>query len=240
MSPLTTSRNPSEPLRRRLLLFCKHPLARERFKTLLLRCGFEVVAVPELAVSGAAGTTRHVSLAIIDASESQATRALVHALHKERPQLPLLVLLPEIKDHSAFPLLRLGVKGVLPYDQLPELPKAAAEVAAGLYFAPRDLLSRFLASVLPELHNGEALDVQVAISPRERQVLDLVLQNLSNKEIASKLFVSERTVKFHVSNLLSKFQVQRRTDLIVLWMQHPGELPWRSRELGRAVSTRVN
>jgi DNA-binding NarL/FixJ family response regulator len=47
---------------------------------------------------------------------------------------------------------------------------------------------------------------------REREVLDLLLDNLSNKEIAGKLFVCERTVKFHVSNLLSKFGAPRRPD----------------------------
>ena len=48
-----------------------------------------------------------------------------------------------------------------------------------------------------------------------KDVLEPLLQNLSNKEIAGKLNISERTVKFHVSNLLAKFSVQRRADLIL-------------------------
>jgi DNA-binding CsgD family transcriptional regulator len=43
-----------------------------------------------------------------------------------------------------------------------------------------------------------------------------VLENLSNKEIAGQLNISERTAKFHVSNILAKFGVQRRADLIVM------------------------
>jgi DNA-binding CsgD family transcriptional regulator len=54
------------------------------------------------------------------------------------------------------------------------------------------------------------------LSRREREVYDLLLENLSNKEIAKRLNVSERTAKFHVSNLLSKFQVKRRSDLLLL------------------------
>jgi DNA-binding CsgD family transcriptional regulator len=45
------------------------------------------------------------------------------------------------------------------------------------------------------------------------------MQNLSNKEIGSKLHMSERTAKFHVSNLLAKYGVQRRADLILLFVQ---------------------
>src|SRR5205814_9232961 len=60
-----------------------------------------------------------------------------------------------------------------------------------------------------------------------------LLENLSNKEIASKLNIAERTVKFHVSNLLSKFGVRRRADLILLTFQR--RLKVRDRK-----STRLN
>ena len=60
---------------------------------------------------------------------------------------------------------------------------------------------------------GRAFGEGVKISRREQEVLDGVLQSLANKEIASKLNVSERTVKFHVSSLLAKFGV---TDRIAL------------------------
>jgi DNA-binding NarL/FixJ family response regulator len=61
------------------------------------------------------------------------------------------------------------------------------------------------------------------ISRREQDIVDGLLLNLSNKEIASKLNISERTVKFHVSNLLTKFNVQRRADLILLWYQQKAQ-----------------
>jgi len=60
---------------------------------------------------------------------------------------------------------------------------------------------------------GRAIGAGVKISRREQEVLDGVLQGLGNKEIASRLNVSERTVKFHVSSLLAKFGV---TDRIAL------------------------
>ena len=69
---------------------------------------------------------------------------------------------------------------------------------------------------------GEAIR---ALSRREQEVLDSLLENLSNKEIASKLNIAERTVKFHVSNLLSKFGVRRRADLILLTFQRRMAMP---------------
>jgi DNA-binding CsgD family transcriptional regulator len=54
---------------------------------------------------------------------------------------------------------------------------------------------------------------RVALSPREREVLRAVTNNFSNKEIAYQLSISVRTVKFHVSKLLSKFGVQARSQL---------------------------
>jgi DNA-binding CsgD family transcriptional regulator len=60
---------------------------------------------------------------------------------------------------------------------------------------------------------GRAIGAGVKISRREQEVLDGVLQSLGNKEIASRLNVSERTVKFHVSSLLAKFGVSDRIAL---------------------------
>ena len=60
---------------------------------------------------------------------------------------------------------------------------------------------------------GRALGAGVKVSRREQEVLDCILQGLANKEIASRLNVAERTVKFHVSSLLAKFGVTDRVAL---------------------------
>jgi DNA-binding CsgD family transcriptional regulator len=51
---------------------------------------------------------------------------------------------------------------------------------------------------------------------REREVLELMIAGLRNRDIASRLFISERTVKFHVSNILAKLQVGSRTEAIAV------------------------
>jgi DNA-binding CsgD family transcriptional regulator len=63
------------------------------------------------------------------------------------------------------------------------------------------------------LNAGRAIAGEVKISRREQDVLTGVLQNLANKEIAAKLNVSDRTIKFHVSSLLAKFGVTDRVAL---------------------------
>jgi DNA-binding CsgD family transcriptional regulator len=78
----------------------------------------------------------------------------------------------------------------------------------------RDSLLHAVAERAQELLTaGRALGAGVKVSRREQEVLGGVLQNLTNKEIAAKLNVSERTVKFHVSSLLAKFGVASRAAL---------------------------
>jgi DNA-binding CsgD family transcriptional regulator len=55
------------------------------------------------------------------------------------------------------------------------------------------------------------------LSPREREVVDLVLAGLTNQDIAQRLFLSERTVESHVRNILMKLGCRNRTELIRLW-----------------------
>lgn len=64
------------------------------------------------------------------------------------------------------------------------------------------------------LEAGRAIACPVALSRREKEVLEGVLENLANKEIASRLSISERTVKFHVSSLFVKFKVRSRIELM--------------------------
>ena len=64
------------------------------------------------------------------------------------------------------------------------------------------------------LNAGQSVKASVKLTRREKEVLDGVLRSLANKEIASELNLSERTVKFHVSSLLSKFKVHSRMELM--------------------------
>jgi DNA-binding CsgD family transcriptional regulator len=68
-------------------------------------------------------------------------------------------------------------------------------------------------SLVPESPAAEHI---ARLRPREREVLELMVSGLRNREIADRLFITVRTVKFHVSNILHKFGVQTRAEVIVL------------------------
>jgi DNA-binding NarL/FixJ family response regulator len=101
-----------------------------------------------------------------------------------------------------------------------QLSRALPLIASGGFWVPRAMLSEFVDSVLTNAHGRRLkVDTGTQLSRREQEVLDQLLENLTNKEIAGKFNISERTVKFHVSNLLAKFGVRRRADLILLCYQ---------------------
>jgi DNA-binding CsgD family transcriptional regulator len=84
-----------------------------------------------------------------------------------------------------------------------------------LLFATGENLIESVVARAGNLMAAAGLDVSsVVLSRREREVLAAVSNNLANKEIASMLCLSERTVKFHVSSLLAKFGVNRRGELV--------------------------
>ena len=158
---------------------------------------------------------------VIDAhAPRQATEVLAAAIRDRYPRARQVVVAEKLGEAQAFPLLRLGAKALLSYAELRErLAEALKVVAAGGIWVPRDLLSRFIESHLAPDRARTATLSSAPLSHRERQVFDAVLENLANKEIADKLHISERTVKFHVSSLLEKFGVRRRTDLILQYFQ---------------------
>jgi DNA-binding CsgD family transcriptional regulator len=79
--------------------------------------------------------------------------------------------------------------------------------------AEQSLVSRLISRAEELLAEGRAIACPTSLSARQSEVLNAVLCNRANKEIASKLNITVRTVKFHISSLLSKFGVESRSEL---------------------------
>jgi DNA-binding NarL/FixJ family response regulator len=109
--------------------------------------------------------------------------------------------------------LRAGVRAVLPREVTPEQLRAALEAAAaGLVVVhPAEL-----ETVLPApVGSPAALDeLPEPLTPREREVLQMLATGLANKEIAARLVISEHTVKFHVASILGKLGASTRTEAV--------------------------
>jgi DNA-binding NarL/FixJ family response regulator len=156
---------------------------------------------------------------VVDAAAPRPVlRATLENLRAAAPAARLLIVAQKFSEAEAFAFLRLGVRGLLTYAAARE--QLARAVAAGGFWVPRAWLSRFVDAILGSRRPAPAASGRARLSRREQQVFDALLENLSNKEIASRLNVSERTIKFHVSNVLAKFAVRRRADLILHFFHH--------------------
>ena len=147
-----------------------------------------------------------------------ATRAIVSE-PGDAPGPRVLVLTTFDADENVVEALRAGASGFLLKDVPPaDFVRAIRIVAAGeALIAPsvtRRLLDRFARLRVPadEVHAERLRE----LTDREREVLALVAQGLSNREIADRLVLAEPTVKTHVSHLLLKLDLRDRAQLVVL------------------------
>jgi DNA-binding NarL/FixJ family response regulator len=133
-------------------------------------------------------------------------------------------------DEYVFAGLQAGASGFLLKDALADQLLAAIRiVAAGHAVAAptvtKRLIEHFIADTTPPQPDTTRLDV---LTPREREVLTLITQGLSNREIAATLFLSEGTVKTYVNRILSKLDLRDRVQAVVLAYES-GLVPVRSR-----------
>jgi DNA-binding NarL/FixJ family response regulator len=120
-------------------------------------------------------------------------------------------------------LLALGVEGYLPHVDVPrKLIRAILSLADNQYWVPPAALHQFLCEAGSALRkDGTARNIT---TERENQVLELVRRRYSNREIANYLQIRVSTVKFHLSNILSKMHAHSRHEL----MEFPKTAVWKT------------
>ena len=149
-----------------------------------------------------------------------------------RPQLRLIVIGPEGNDELLLDSITAGARAYLAGTAGPDMVRQAIEVVvSGSIWAPRRLLSQLIDRMLESSRNNGAGSPQ-SLTAREREVLDLILQARSNREIARELGIEERTVKAHVSRLMRKTGSENRVDLS-MWAVN-GSLAHSHRSAARA------
>ena len=134
---------------------------------------------------------------------------------KERwPEINILVLTMHRSDEYFFEILKAGASGyILKTADTEELLQAARATARGDVFLNPSMAKKLLGEYLNQMDKASDADDN-ALSLREKEILQFLVEGYSNKEIAEKLFISPSTVNTHRSNLMSKLGLSTRRELI--------------------------
>jgi DNA-binding NarL/FixJ family response regulator len=203
------------PLVTRILVADDHPIVRSGLKTVLdAQADLQVVAEAE---HGAEAVRRaladDVDLAILDVAMPKRTGIQAAAeLHRRRPELKLLILSMYDSEQFLFEALRAGASGyVLKSDADHDIVDACRRTMRGQSFLYPSAITAIVRDYVErELPQGARFDI---LTPRELQVLKLIAEAHSSKEIANELVISLKTVQRHRQNILDKLGMSDRVEL---------------------------
>ena len=141
-------------------------------------------------------------------------------LKQKSPCSQVIVLTSYHEDEHIFPAIRAGALSYLLKDiSLPDLADAIRKAAQGEVAMHPRIAARVVQELEGASHHGN-MSSYAHLSEREREVLHLVAEGLSNADIAARLVLSEKTVKSHVRNILSKLHLADRTQAAIFaWRQ---------------------
>jgi DNA-binding NarL/FixJ family response regulator len=207
-----------QPLR--VVIADDQALVRAGFRMILTADGIDVVAEAEDGAEAAEAVRRtHPDVVLLDIRMPnmdgiEATRRILAGDNPPR----VIILTTFDLDNYVYTALGLGASGFLLKDVTPEYLVAAIRIVrdGDALLAPsitRRLVERF---TKPEPRESPSHRDLAALTPREREVLTLIAQGLSNVEIAGRLFLSEATVKTHVARILAKLGLRDRVQAVVV------------------------
>ncbi|HFI0795786.1 TPA: response regulator [Streptococcus suis] len=136
------------------------------------------------------------------------------ALLKEWPQAQIVILTSYLDNEKIYPVLEAGAKGyMLKTSSADEILTAIRKVARGEFAIETEVEKKVE-------HHKRHPDLHDDLTAREREILTLLAKGYDNQRIADESFISLKTVKTHVSNILSKLAVSDRTQAVVYAFQH--------------------
>ncbi|HEL2653613.1 TPA: response regulator transcription factor [Streptococcus suis] len=136
------------------------------------------------------------------------------ALLKEWPQAQIVILTSYLDNEKIYPVLEAGARGyMLKMSSADEILAAIRKVALGEYAIETEVEKKVE-------HHKRHPDLHDDLTAREREILTLLAKGYDNQRIADESFISLKTVKTHVSNILSKLAVSDRTQAVVYAFQH--------------------
>ncbi|MFC1903780.1 response regulator [Chloroflexota bacterium] len=221
----------------KVLVVDDHALFRRGITTVLEnQAGLEVVgeAIDGLeAIEKAEKLTPDVILMDLNMPHCTGLEA-TQALQASMPQVNIIVLTVSDNESDLFAAMKFGAKGyILKNTEPEELIQAILHIAqGGAIISP--LMATKLLAEFKDLGTGTVVkstqENGAVLSPREGEVLKLVAQGATNKEIADSLFISENTVKTHLRNIMDKLHLANRSQAAAYAVRR-GLFPYKEPEL---------
>jgi two-component system NarL family response regulator len=199
----------------KLLLADDHPLFLDGLRNLLTSHGFEVLGMARNgleALEMARALRPEVILMDIQMPQLDGLAAMC-LIQAEMPEIKIVMLTMSAEDEHLFEAIKNGASGYLLKTQdTGEFFALLEDVARGEVALSPGLATRILHEFGRKPATGEA--GSTSLSKREMQVLTLVAQGLTYKEVGARLFVSERTIKYHMGEIVSRLQMGNRDQVI--------------------------
>lgn len=214
--------SPQRPIR--VFLLDDHEVVRRGVQDLL-------DAEPDIEVVGDAGTASHAlargpalrpDVAVLDVRLPDGDGVSVcRELRSRMPGLGCLMLTSFDDDDALLDAIMAGAAGyVLKEIKGADLVAAVRTIASGRSMLDPATTSRLMSTLRGEDSDEEPeADALSSLSPREREILGLIGEGMTNRQIGKRLYLSEKTVKNHISRLLAKLGVERRIQAAVLATQ---------------------
>jgi two-component system, NarL family, response regulator DevR len=210
-----------DPAPIRVFLLDDHEIVRRGIADLL-------ATQPDIIVVGEAGTAAEAlaripatrpQVAILDARLPDGSGIEVcRTVRSAQPEVRCLILTSYDDNDAIFAAVMAGASGyLLKQVRGTTIVDAIRHVAAGRSLLDPSVTER----LLTRLRDGEARDERLeSLTDREREVLELIAEGLTNKQIGERLFLAEKTVKNYVSGLLAKLGLRSRTQAAVYGVGH--------------------
>lgn len=168
-----------------------------------------------------AANSRPLSVALLSLNASanaEETIAILHRFHRSHPHIPKVLLVASFDRELVASAFRSGVRGIfsLADSNLRLLCKCISRVAAGQIWANTEQLN-YILDLVSEVPSLRVLNSQGTnlLTPREEQVVALVAEGLSNRQIAAELSLSEHTIKKYLFRIFEKLGVSSRVELVL-------------------------
>ena len=134
---------------------------------------------------------------------------------QHHPDIKVLILSMHSNEEYIAKALEAGAHGYLPKDaSMKELLEAIETIGNGGKYFNKEISDKILQSFVSRSHRGNSLIRHESLTKREMEIVGLIVEGLSNKEIADQLSISIRTVDSHKNNIMKKLELKSSIDLV--------------------------